>query len=329
MTPFFSIIIPARNIHKLLIDETLPAINDQSFPSFETIIAVDKRSRHDHRLTGTYDWLRIIQDDQITRPGDKRDAAAAIAKGKILVFIDDDVFPTPHWLAKAHEILQNTDIAALGGPGILPEKVNLWERIFDAVLKTWVGSGRYVYRFTPQKKRFVDDYPTMNLMIRKNIFDKIGGFDNQHWPGEDSKLLNKFITQEKKFILYHPDVAVYHHRRSNLRGHLEQHKNYGKTRGTFAAHGDQNSTHMMYIIPALFTVYICALILIWIFDAPFMSLIAIGLYLYLGLLSYVFFETYLRTEHLLITIGAVLIIPLTHLTYGFWFIVGYIKEKLF
>ncbi len=329
MSHFFTIIIPTRKISGILIDETLPAIGNQTFTSFEVIIVSDITGQDDQKLTKKYPWLRILSNGAKNRPGDKRDYAAKQAKGEVLAFIDDDVYPSKEWLFQAHKILQKEpEIAALGGPGTLPEKVSFWERIFDAVLRTWVGSGSYVYRFQPQPKRFVDDYPAMNLMLRKEIFASIGGFDNHHWPGEDSKLLNKFIVKEQKFILYHPDVQVFHHRRNSLSGHLAQHKNYGKTRGKFAAEGDQNSVHLMYVIPAFFTLYLGVLAVLFILKSPYLFTAAIPFFLYCGLLSYVFFETHLRTENLLIALGAILVIPITHVTYGFWFIVGYVREKM-
>lgn len=329
MSLFFTVIIPTRKISKILIEETLPAIEKQSFTSFEVIIVSDVTGRNEKKLLSTYPWLKILHNGQKNRPGDKRDQAAKKAKGDILAFIDDDVYPSRDWLYHAHQILQKRpEIAALGGPGTLPQHVSLWEKIFDAVLRTWVGSGSYIYRFQSQPERFVDDYPAMNLMLRKEIFLSIGGFDNHHWPGEDSKLLNKFIVKEKKFILYHPDVQVFHHRRDSLSGHLEQHKNYGKTRGRFAAEGDKNSVHLMYVIPAVFTLYIAFLILVATLQTPFLLLFAIPFFFYCGLLSYVFFETHLRTESLIIALGAIFVIPITHLTYGFWFIVGYVREKI-
>ncbi len=329
MSLFFTIIIPTRKISDILIEETLPAIEKQTFTSFEVIIVSDVADRREKKLLKKYPWLHLINDGIKNRPGDKRDQAARKAKGEVFAFIDDDVYPSKRWLYHAHQILmEKPEIAALGGPGILPEKVSIWEKIFDAVLRTWVGSGSYVYRFQPQSERFVDDYPAMNLMLRKEIFLSIGGFDNHHWPGEDSKLLNKFIVKKKKFILYHPNVQVFHHRRNSLTGHLAQHKNYGKTRGKFAAEGDRNSAHLMYVIPAVFTLYIAALILLTVLQNPYLIIFAIPFYFYCGLLSYVFFETHLRTENLIIALGAVLVIPITHLTYGFWFIVGYVREKM-
>jgi len=330
MHPYFSVLIPTRTVSSQLIKETLPALQAQIFTQFEVIVTPDKKSSFDRELMEKYAWLKILYPKNIHRPGDKRDSSAQQAKGTILVFLDDDAYPTPKWLKNAHTIFSKDKIAALGGPGILPLNPPFWERVFDAMLRTWVGSGSYTYRFTPQARRYVDDYPSMNLMIRRDVFERIGGFGNQHWPGEDSKLLHKFITHENQFILYDPSVVVFHHRRDSLLGHLIQHKNYGVTRGTFAAQGDTNSTHIMYIIPALFTLYLFALLIMWStgLNNSLLHGLSGGLYFYLVLLGYVFFASFLFTENVLIAFLAAVTVPITHLVYGMWFIKGYVYELL-
>ena len=97
----------------------------------------------------------------------------------------------------------------------------------------------------------------MNFLIKKNVFEELGGFNNEYWPGEDSKLCEDLVYKNEGKIFYHPEVCVYHHRRDNLKGFLKQHANYGYHRGAFFAHGDKNSRRLSYIIPT-FLFYICA-----------------------------------------------------------------------
>lgn len=330
MKPFFSIIIPTRQIGSYLIDETLPALEAQTFRAFDVHIITDESSTSHQKLTKKYSWLRIIHNNIQTKPGEKRDLIAKRTPATILAFIDDDVFPPPDWLKKAHQIIEKKkNIAALGGPGVVPPKVSFWEKVFDSVLRTWIGSGSYTYRFVPMRTQFVDDYPTMNLMIRKDIFIKIGGFDNKHWPGEDSKLLNKLSKVTKEKILYHPDALVYHHRRDSLMGHIKQHMNYGKTRGAFAAEGDTNSTSFMYVIPAIFVLYLVALLFLLLTWGPtwWIQLYSVGVILYGALMIYTFFQSFLMYEDIIIAVLAGIVVPITHITYGLFYIGGYIRKK--
>lgn len=327
--PYFSIIIPSRDISSQIVDDLLPAINAQLFDKYEVFITPDKIGVTNKKLEEKYPWIQIIVAKENKRPGIKRDACVQRSKGDVLIFIDDDVIPPKYWLQKAHDIFEkDAAIAALGGPGLLPPKVNYWEQVFDATLTTWLGSGSFTYRFQKEPARTVDDFPSMNLMIRKKIFMKAGGFDNGYWPGEDSKLLDKFKERDGGYIYYHPDVEVYHHRRDALLGHLEQYKNYGKMRGLFAAQGDANSIHTIFVIPALFTLYLASLIASFVIIPQLVFILSIPLYFYLALLFYVFLKTSTVTYSVIVGLGAMFVLPLTHLTYGTWYIAGYVREKL-
>jgi glycosyltransferase involved in cell wall biosynthesis len=316
-------------MHSQIVDDLLPALNTQSFDDFEVFITSDKAEKSDKKLEKNYSWLHIIEAKENKRPGIKRDACVQRSKGDVLVFIDDDVIPPKPWLQNAHDIFEkDASIAALGGPGSLPPHVNYWEHVFDAILTSWLGSGSFTYRFQKERARYVDDFPSMNLMIRKKVFLKAGGFDNGYWPGEDSKLLDKFKQSDGGCIYYHPNTEVYHHRRDALLGHLEQYKNYGRMRGLFAAQGDANSIHFIYIIPSMFILY-CLVVIAISFIAPtVLNTALVPLFIYLGLLLYVFLKTSVATESILIGLGATLVIPLTHLNYGIWYIIGYVREKL-
>ncbi len=330
----YSIIIPLRRIGDGVVHETLPAIAAQTYRHFEVILLPDADEKIGKKLLHTYPWLSIIPTHTKKLPGDKRDIGAENARGEILAFLDDDALPTKEWLEKAEEIFsESSDVVAVGGPGLLPPDAGYTERVIDTVLTSWFTSGSLAYRFTRMAPRFVDDFPSMNLMMRSDVFHRIGGFDNQHWPGEDSKLLNKLINQEYKQVLYDPDVAVYHHRRGDILGHLKQHKNYGYRRGLFRAEGDENSQHLTYLMPSLFTIYF----VLYLSGLPFFIpgnsfgiyrfIAAIPLYLYLVIMVGAAVEAYIKTKNFLIIPGTLLLVPLTHFSYGIFFIYGFLRAK--
>lgn len=328
---FFSIIIASRNVDPYLIKEGFPAINTLSYKHFEVILIVDTLDQDCERMQKKYNWLQVIK--LRNKPGDKRDSGAKKAKGSILAFIDADVAPHKDWLTQANKIFnKRSEIVGLGGPGILPKKVNIWERIFDEVLQSWLGGGGYTYRFIPQKERYVDDYPSMNLFVKRNVFLNIGGFQNLYWPGEDSKLTNNLVHNNHYKILYHPNVVVYHHRRDSLNGHIDQYKRYGETRGTFFIQGDTNSLRLPYIIPALFFMYVvlyslsALLYIVKPYDFFLFVAISIPIFLYALLLIIASIQSFMQTRKILITIGIFFILPFTHIVYGFYFLKATVIE---
>jgi len=343
-TPLISIVIPTKQINSNLTDENFPAINNLNFEKFEVIVLTDEYSKNEKNLLKKYPWLKIVFIKQEMRPAEKRNLGVKIAKGEIIAFIDDDAYPSKDWLTNAISLLQQApqpprlrtlpqqskipikSVSAVCGPGILPKKTNLWEKVFDEVLKSWIGSGGYSYRFVKQKKRTVDDYPSMNFLIKKDVFNKLGGFNNNYWPGEDSKLCEDIVYKEKRTILYDPSVFVYHHRRNNLPAFIKQHANYGFHRGAFFAHGDQNSRRLSYLIPTIFTLYLL-LSTFYFLSSKFYHLpstIYLPLIIYLLLAVYLFFRSLINTHDFLISFLSPFVLFLTHISYGIMFIKGLI-----
>lgn len=332
-SPEISIVIPVRALSYFLLFENLPQMSLQTFKNFEVIVLPNEHSTYDLTLMNTYPWLRIIPTGTITRPAQKRDIGVKHAKGKIIAFIDDDAYPDSNWLANAAQLFKKGKFLVLCGPGILPEKTNSWEKIFDNVLVSFFGSGKYAYRFTPQYRRYVIDYPSMNFFIYKKTFEKLGGFNSNYWPGEDSKLCNDIIEKGKGKILYHPDVLVFHHRRSEPKGFLKQHGQYGFHRGAFFSHGDRNSKELTYLAPLLLVLYLGVLpliyILLWLLNLPpIYYLLASGPFaLYCLLIAAVFIQSLLKSRNIIIAAGSAVVLGLTHLYYGLNFIKGLNKGR--
>ena len=316
-----SVIIPVKKLTDFLIGENLPAMDRQKYRHFEVIVLPNDGSPQDKKLLVKYSWLKIIPTDKITRPAEKRDIGAKKARGDILAFIDDDAYPAPNWLSNAVKIFDKDNPAAVCGPGILPPNATFWEKVFDEVLKTFIGSGGYSYRFVQKTKRLVDDYPSMNFLIKKSLFTELGGFNNDYWPGEDSKLCRDLVYKKKQTIIYDPAVTVYHHRRDHLISFLKQHANYGFHRGAFFAHGDENSRRIGYLIPTFFLIYLLLLIIYPLVNG-FNFFLFLPFLLYLAGELSLFVTAYWHTRDLLVAVNAAAALFLTHFVYGIMFVKG-------
>jgi len=337
--PTFSVIIPVKEVGSYSLDEGLPGLQKLTYPHFEVLLLPNDSTKNDQILLKKYPWLRIIPTGKITRPAQKRNIGARVAKGEIIAFIDDDAYPSPQWLEKAAKLFQEKKVEAVCGPGVLPKKTNDWERVFDVLLKSPIGSGGFAYRFTPEKERYVDDYPSMNFLIKKKIFLDLGGFDNDFWPGEDSKLCEELVNRKNGKILYHPDVLIYHHRRNNLLDFLKQHSQYGFHRGAFFAHGDKNSRRIAYVIPTLFVLYIVGLAVMNTLTLPIVRMtvlpvLIIPLKIYIAgiIIQCILFAV--STQNITLSVLAGMILVMTHITYGVYFIKGLIigwqkKDKIY
>lgn len=301
----FSIIIPVR-IETDYLKETLNHLRHQSFTDFEILVITDKVSQNPN-------------------PAFKRNLGARMAKGKYLAFLDDDSYPSKDWLKNTVNFFSNQNITAVCGPCLTPPQDNIYQKASGLVWGSVLGSGGAgVYRNSIQKSRFVDDYPSVNLVVVKNDFLSVGGFDTHHWPGEDTVLCLNLTQKLHKKILYHPSVVVYHHRRPVILPHLQQITRYALHRGHFARVFPQTSLRPGYFGPSL-----CLLYLV-LFPILFLVLNVYYLipFLVYFLILFLTFLSFLRQHHFRLSLLATITIPLTHICYGILFPIGFFQKKL-
>jgi len=288
------------------------------YPDFEIIIVSDTHIDKDFKGAR----VKIISTVPLN-PGQKRDMAIDQAKGEVLAFIDDDVYPHKDWLKNALVNFSDTEVAAVGGPAITPEEDSFLQRASGLVYSSILAGGNYAYRFIPKARRQVDDYPSCNFLVRKEIFQETGGFSTNFWPGEDTKLCLDITKKLKKKIIYDPRVLVYHHRRPLFLPHLKQVCAYALHRGYFVKRFPETSLRFTYFIPTLFLVSICLGSFISSIFAPlkFVYFAVLVLYLLSVLISSSFFGLRMIFP---LAIGIIL----THLVYGFYFLKGLMSPKL-
>lgn len=303
-TPTFSIIIPVRVVTNYL-KETLLHLKQQSYTNYEVIVITDKISGN-------------------VSPATKRNLGAKMAQGKYLAFLDDDSYPSPYWLKKSLTLLKDKQLSAVCGPCLTPPSDDIYQRASGLVWSSVLGSGGAgVYRNSIKPARFVDDFPSVNLIVKKNDFQKIGGFNTHHWPGEDTILCDNLVYKLGKKILYHPELIVYHHRRSVIIPHLQQITRYALHRGNFARVYPRTSLRIGYIVPSLFVIYL----LLFPFLVSRITYYVLPIIIYLLLLLITFF-IFLKKHKLLTSFLATITIPATHVYYGILFIVGFFTKQL-
>jgi len=300
----FSIIIPVR-VETDYLRETLTQLQKQSFKSFEVLVITDKISKS-------------------ASPATKRNLGAKMSKGEYLAFIDDDSYPDINWLKNANKQLADAPhLCAVCGPCLTPPGDNIFQKASGLVWSSYLGSGGAgSYRNNISKKRFVDDYPSVNLIVNKIDFNNVGGFNTHHWPGEDTILCLDLVYKLKKQILYHPSIRVFHHRRNVIVPHLQQITRYALHRGNFARVYPQTSFRIGYLVPSMFSVYLLILIF---FHPPFAF---IPLITYLTLLTVSLISFIAKRYSPVVSLLATITIPITHVYYGILFIIGFCSPKL-
>ena len=319
-----SIIIPVKRHNKNLA-ECIDACLKLNYENYEIIVLPDEITPGEFPENNK---VKIIVTGNIG-PSEKRDLGIKNSNGKVLAFLDDDTYPIPDWLNAAVKNFSDADIAAVGGPAVTPEHDSMMQKASGFVYSSYLASSGYTYRYIPMGKRFVDDYPSCNFIVRREIIEKAGGFASFYWPGEDTIICLKITKELGKKIIYDPEVLVYHHRRNLFLPHLKQISNYGLHRGYFAKRFPSTSLRFSYFVPSVFLVWIVAGILSFIIPVEIRLILILKIIFVVSLIVYIvllFKEGVNRglKFFLPVTTG----IFLTHITYGMYFLKGLLAKEL-
>ena len=261
-----SIIIPLKCINDY-IKEELEYLLIQTYNNFEVIILPDSYIENDISSNLFKDKRVRIMSTGSLAPALKRAKGVVESSGEILAFLDDDTFPERDWLKNALRAMNTKNIYALGGPAITTTKDSFFKQISGLIYSSKLMSGSHKCRYIPDKVHYVTDFPSCNFIITRELYNRVGGFDSEYWPGEDTILCNNIMKAKEK-ILYTPEALVYHHRRDLFFGHFKQLKNYAWHRGYFVKKYGGNSLEISYFIPSIFVLYTIFLIFSFIFNIP-------------------------------------------------------------
>lgn len=315
----FSFIIPVKEINAY-IQEAVAKILIIPRDDYEIIIYPDAIS------ADAWPKTRQIATGHCG-PAAKRTRAISDALGAILIFIDDDAYPTANFLAILETDFREEKVLAVGGPALTPPDDSFWAKVSGAVFLSSL-SGGYPGRYVPVgQKRLVQDWPSVNFSIRKSIFVELEGFKSEYWPGEDTKLCLDLITKYPASIIYDPALIVFHHRRAGLFRHLKQIAGYGLHRGFFAKKYPATSCCFKYFLPSLFLLFVIIGGLAGILNKVILELYWLGWIIYLFALLKAMVDIRRHEPNWLVALNAVYYIFFTHLVYGYNFLKGLIFVK--
>lgn len=318
----YSFIIPVKEINDY-VRESVPKILEIPRDDFEIIIYPDFGHETEER------WPKTCQIPSGSGPALKRGLAMKDARGDFLIFVDDDAYPQKNMLERLDKDFSNEEVAAVGGPAITPPNDSFLQKVSGAVYLSSFG-GNFPERYYPVgKKRLVRDWPTVNLSVRKIIFQEVGGFDCEYWPGEDTKFCLDIINKlkEKNKIIYDPSVIVWHHRREGLFRHLKQVAGYGLHRGFFAKKFPKTSFKFCYFVPSIFFIYVLIGWIPILFSSWYLKLYLAGWFIYFLALLKVFVDVVRRQKSFSVSAYSLVYVFLTHVVYGSRFIQGFIFTK--
>jgi GT2 family glycosyltransferase len=185
--PVVSFVIPVRNDAEGL-DRCLRSIRANGAAAVPIeVIVVDNGSTDASASVARRHGGRVIEQ----RHGSVavlRNVGAAEAAGTILAFVDADHEIAPTWVVTGASILADPSVAAAGALCQAPDN------------GTWVQRGYGLLRGTPRTERDVEWLGSGNLMVRRDVFDSVAGFDTSLTTCEDVDLCNRMRARRLRIV---------------------------------------------------------------------------------------------------------------------------------
>jgi glycosyltransferase involved in cell wall biosynthesis len=203
-----SVIVAARDAGDDLA-HVVRALERQTFrPSaFEVVIADDgSQDGSAGALGADGEWLRVLWAPP-ANPYAARNRGAASARGEVLAFLDADCHPEPDWLERGVAALANADLAAGSVLFTTPRRKSVWALVDT---ETFLDQERAV---------LAGSAVTANLLVRRALFEREGGFDGTLANGGDHEFVSRCVRSGARLV-YAADAVVWHPTRSSARAFI-------------------------------------------------------------------------------------------------------------
>jgi len=213
----FSVIIPTYNdwirLEKCL-EKLIGAKEEYDLPC--EIIVVDNASVHNP--PDKFKSMKDIKFVHEETPGSyaARNKGADIANGYYLAFTDSDCIPDKFWLLNAEKVFLEKECDLVGG------RIDLFR---DAKTGDWA----YIYEchtaFSQSKNVPKGHCVTANLIIKRTVFEKLGGFNSEIKSGGDWEFSGRAASSGYK-LCYADDIIVFHPARKTLGAIFKKQKRF-------------------------------------------------------------------------------------------------------
>lgn len=227
--PHVSIIIPCRN-EEFFIGKCLDSILSNDYPKDKLeVLVVDGMSEDaTHSALKTYtdkfSFIRVFDNRNKIVPT-AMNIGIMNARGNIIIRMDAHNTYSADYISKCVSYLQEYDVDNVGGIWItLPGADTVIAQSIALALAHPFGVGNAYYRLGSKKPKLVDTVPFG--CYKKDVFDRIGFFDEDLIRNQDDEFNARLITNGGKILLA-PDIISFYHARDSLLKIAKMYFQYG------------------------------------------------------------------------------------------------------
>jgi GT2 family glycosyltransferase/ADP-heptose:LPS heptosyltransferase len=217
-SPLVSIVIPHYTNYDMLIPCLSSIFRHGATHPFEVVVVADGCPVASARqLQAWRPTVRIVTLQPNRGFSGACNAGARAARGRYVVFLNDDTIVTPRWLDEMLALIENDVHIGIVGPKLVypqTEEIQHCGTVFNET-----GLGEHIYRRLPSnfaaanRPRFYRALTGACLLIETDFFLSLGGFDcaYQGTGGcEDTDLCFK-VLEQGRMVAYCPQSVVYHY----------------------------------------------------------------------------------------------------------------------
>jgi glycosyltransferase involved in cell wall biosynthesis len=236
-----SIVIPVKNDASGLsscLQSIQRAANERV--SYEVLV-VDNGSSDESVAAARQHGAKVLLAPEVT-VSTLRNLGAKEAKGDVLAFIDADCTVAETWFEALEPYLDNHSVICFGSPPTIPEKA------------TWVQSCWYQIRRknAPTEEAVTTEWlESMNMFVRRDVFWKIGGFDEDMITCEDYDLCMRL--QGHGSLLSDSRIVAIHHGEASTTGNFYKKERWRGSSNfkSFRKHGFAMSEMPSVLLPLI------------------------------------------------------------------------------
>jgi len=223
-----AVIIPVRG-KAIYLKKCLDSIFSLNYKDLEVIVVDDGIDDDSKDILDNFkDKIKIL-NSHFKGPSFARNLAVNSTNAEFVAFVDSDCIVDKNWIEELLVGFKRFPIAvSCGGRQFLPPDSNFFEKkVFNFMEKLNFISD-YTHNFKDIVK--VKHNPSYNVMYKREVFLKEGGFKEGLWPAEDVEFDWRLIKRGYTLI-FNPKAIVYHYKPKNLKDFLKMMYRYGLSQG--------------------------------------------------------------------------------------------------
>ncbi|MFN8673265.1 MAG: glycosyltransferase family 2 protein [Candidatus Sericytochromatia bacterium] len=313
-----SIVIPCRNEEKY-IEKCIESIVNSNYPHENIQIIVcdgkstDKTIDKLNNLSKKYNFINYIINEKQTTQYALNLGVNLSKKADFIMIIGSHSEISNNYLNKSIEILENNEIACVGGvvENVFENKIS---EIISKAMSSSFGVGLNNFR-AQNYDSFVDTVGTP--IYKKDIFDKIGLFDEELTRNQDDEFNFRVLKNGYKIFLS-KDIHAKYYVRASFSKLYKQYYQYGYWK-VYVNKKHKTITTLRQLIPFLFVVFLIVFSIGSLLSKIILYIYISILFLYLIL---AFYSASKKTKNIKEVFLVIYTFIILHVSYGYGYLQG-------